>query len=129
MLPFFEDRALPPSALVWFSQRLLKWVKLRNTQHEQMSSALTPRTDIGLVARKHCADRVLWNFSEEAARHKRLHIFEVRLRFREPGLILFRRAALCVLAQLHTAQSKLAMASIDGDEHLVIQHRSVPAHL
>jgi hypothetical protein len=75
------------------------------------------------------ADRVLWNFSEEAARHKRLHIFEVRLRFREPGLILFRRAALCVLAQLHTAQSKLAMASIDGDEHLVIQHRSVPAHL
>ena len=26
MLPFFEDRALPPSALGWFSQRLLKWV-------------------------------------------------------------------------------------------------------
>src|SRR5258707_9625711 len=24
------------------------WVKLRNTQHEQMSSALTPRTDIDL---------------------------------------------------------------------------------
>ena len=37
-------------------------VKLRNTQCEQMSSALTPRTDIGLVARKHCADRMLWDF-------------------------------------------------------------------
>ena len=36
-------------------------VKLRNTQCEQMSSALTPRTDIGLVARKMFADPLLWN--------------------------------------------------------------------
>src|SRR6267142_1362894 len=42
-------------------------VKLRNTQHEQMSSALTPTTDIGLVARKHCADRPLWNISGAGA--------------------------------------------------------------
>src|SRR5882724_5465629 len=35
--------------------RCLLWVKLRNTQHEQMSSALTPTTDIGVVARKNIA--------------------------------------------------------------------------
>src|SRR5258708_7702125 len=29
------------------------WVKLRNTQHEQMSSALAPRPDVGL-ARQDC---------------------------------------------------------------------------
>jgi hypothetical protein len=28
------------------------WVKLRNTQHEQMFSALLPRTDIGLARNK-----------------------------------------------------------------------------
>ena len=28
---------------------VVRWVKLRNTQHEQMSSALAPRTDIGLA--------------------------------------------------------------------------------
>src|SRR6202163_2313021 len=27
----------------------LSWVKLRNTQNEQMSSALLPRTDVGLA--------------------------------------------------------------------------------
>jgi hypothetical protein len=29
--------------------RLLRWVKLRNTQHERLSSALPPRTDVGLA--------------------------------------------------------------------------------
>ena len=29
-----------------------QWVKLRNTQHEQMSSALPPRTDVSLVRPK-----------------------------------------------------------------------------
>src|SRR4030088_3723797 len=29
--------------------RCPSWVKLRNTQHEQMSSALLPRTDMGLA--------------------------------------------------------------------------------
>ena len=28
------------------------WVKMRNTLHEQMSSALPPRTDVGLVRPK-----------------------------------------------------------------------------
>ena len=37
-------------------------VKLRNTQHEQMSSALPPRTDVGSARPKRCADRVLWKF-------------------------------------------------------------------
>ncbi len=32
--------------------------KLRNTQHEQMSSTLPPRTDAGL---KHYAHRTLWS--------------------------------------------------------------------
>jgi hypothetical protein len=35
-------------------------VKLRNTQQEQMSSALLPRTEIGLARPKYCADQVLW---------------------------------------------------------------------
>jgi hypothetical protein len=34
--------------LVATSLRRLLWVKLRNTQHEQMTSALPLRTDIGL---------------------------------------------------------------------------------
>src|SRR5258706_359580 len=38
-----------------------RWVKLRKTQHEQMSSALLPRTDFGLAAPKHDADRMLRN--------------------------------------------------------------------
>src|ERR1700730_3350255 len=32
--------------------RTLSWVKLRNTQHEQMSSALHPTTDVGLARAK-----------------------------------------------------------------------------
>jgi hypothetical protein len=32
---------------------LPKWVKLRNTQHEQMSSALSPITDVGLARLEH----------------------------------------------------------------------------
>src|SRR5258708_22434626 len=48
-------------------ERFRLWVKLRNTQHEQMSSALLPRTDIGLAHPKHCADRTLWNY--DAAKH------------------------------------------------------------
>ena len=32
--------------------RIPKWVKLRNTQHEQMSSALPPTTDVGLARPK-----------------------------------------------------------------------------
>jgi hypothetical protein len=33
--------------------RLLRWVKLRNTQHERLSSALPPRTDVGLARPKY----------------------------------------------------------------------------
>jgi len=45
------------------------WVKLRNTQYEQMSSALTPRTDIGLVARKKTlrGSNVMESFSATSA--------------------------------------------------------------
>src|ERR1700730_7069500 len=32
--------------------RTIHWVKLRNTQHEQMSSALHPTTDVGLARAK-----------------------------------------------------------------------------
>jgi hypothetical protein len=48
-------------------------VKLRNTQHEQMSSALPPRTDIVLAAPKHYADRMLWN--AEMLRNRDHHAF------------------------------------------------------
>ncbi len=44
--------------------------KLRNTQHEQMSSACPPRTDIGLARPKHYADRMLWNFLAPAPRSR-----------------------------------------------------------
>jgi|SRR5882724_8162642 len=47
----------PPTNAIRFDVRVGS--KLRNTQHEQMSSALPPRADIGLAAPKHYADRVL----------------------------------------------------------------------
>jgi hypothetical protein len=44
--------------------RCPRWVKLRNTQHEQMYSALPPRTDVGLARpTSRFADPLLWNVS------------------------------------------------------------------
>ncbi len=48
--------------ILWYRcdwPRCPNWVKLRNTLHEQMSSAFLPRTDVGLGAPKHCSDQML----------------------------------------------------------------------
>jgi hypothetical protein len=49
----------------------LLWVKLRNIQHEQMSSALLPRTDVGLARPKELRGfegHKIWNFNPFADR-------------------------------------------------------------
>jgi hypothetical protein len=47
-----------------FHRRCPPRVKPRNTQPEQMSSALPPRTDVGVASGPEQADRTFWNFVE-----------------------------------------------------------------
>jgi hypothetical protein len=50
------DRILTAQLIAWLGHRdigqCLSWVKLRNTQQEQISSDLPPRTDVGLAGPK-----------------------------------------------------------------------------
>jgi hypothetical protein len=57
-------------------------VKPRNTQDEQMSSALLARTDIGLARPKYYVDQMLWNADTSSVPFARARVKPRSLGFR-----------------------------------------------